>query len=435
VTAFVEYRESGAQDSRRSAEVTGGPDRIVAIGLENLEPSTEYEYRVWIRSAAAEGRPFSGTEWRGVRTLRQRGDTVHLAFATDSHSVAGWTAAHCNDRPEFLAVLSRTLRHIVSAEPDFVVLGGDEVITRRRAGGPCAWGAETITARRPPTSRETHLRYRLWRELFAPIASEAPVLLTLGNHDGEAGFDRAVDHCGHVTGLSGWSRAARLAHLPNGADAYDGGADGNYFAFESGDALFVILDVMRYTTVQPRVASDWTLGSEQLTWLAETLRSSDKPWKLLFAHHLVGGVEADACYHYGRGGARATEDGTASGALLGEQRRIHELMRETGAQFFFYGHDHLFSFQEKLHSDGRPQGIYYVAGGVTGTPRARWSGDDWVASVYGDPATNEALILAPGFVDVTIEGERRVVVRYVGTALENPAMDGRVIFERVVERR
>jgi predicted phosphodiesterase len=56
---------------------------------------------------------------------------------------------------------------------------------------------------------------------------------------------------------------------------------------------------------------------------------------------------------YGRGGARA--------AGVGEQRLVHELMREHGVQVFFYGHDHVFV-------DDVVDDIHYALPGSFGAP-------------------------------------------------------------------
>jgi 3',5'-cyclic AMP phosphodiesterase CpdA len=435
VSASVGFREPGRATERRTSPVSGPADELLVLNVEGLEPSREYEYRLWLRTDRSGGGPAVPGPWHRVRTLRSPGDTVRFAFATDSHAIGRWIRAHCGEDIDSYRVLERTLELVSGGGYDFVILGGDEAMTRRRGGPECAWNGRPVLRPGPPTPAETHLRYRLLRHLFAPVAADAPVFLTLGNHDGEAGFDGAPKPCGHVEGLSEMSRAARLAHLPNPSAVYSGGPDGNYFAFESGDALFVVLDVMRYTTTQPRNASDWTLGEEQLAWLERTLSRSSAAWKLLFAHHLVGGLPDRSCYHYGRGGARATEDGTLRGRFLGEQSDIHALMKRTGAQVFFFGHDHLFCRDEKLGPDGTPEGVHYVTGGVTSGTRTRWRHHPWAKAVYPEETDHgSGAIYERGFVDVTVEGPKRIALRYVGSAPHDPAVDGAVLYERVIER-
>ena len=71
----------------------------------------------------------------------------------------------------------------------------------------------------------------------------------------------------------------------------------NYYAWEWGDALFVVLDPFWNTMSMPHRtggyessndAWDWTLGLDQYNWLYETLSGSDATWKFVFSHHVTG---------------------------------------------------------------------------------------------------------------------------------------------------
>ncbi len=148
-------------------------------------------------------------------------------------------------------------------------------------------------------------------------------------------------------------------------DTYpQGGSEAeDYYAFDWGPALFVILNVQSYTTPSgpqptPRddvtVVEDWTLGRQQFAWMQDTLSTSDHPYKFVCIHHAVGGNAAsDRETLYGRGGPRA--------AGVGEQRLLHEAMREFGVQVFFYGHDHV--FVDEVVDD-----IHYTLPGSCGAP-------------------------------------------------------------------
>ena len=99
---------------------------------------------------------------------------------------------------------------------------------------------------------------------------------------------------------------------------------------------------------------DWTLGSAQFGWMEQTLSNSNHPFKFIGIHHAVGGNggnEEETLY--GRGGYRA--------AAVGEQRLVHEAMRDFGVQAFFYGHDHV--FVDEVVDD-----IHYAMPGSCGAP-------------------------------------------------------------------
>ena len=150
------------------------------------------------------------------------------------------------------------------------------------------------------------------------------MFLTLGNHDGEG----SRWHDGTADSLAVWSNTMRKRYFPNPFP--DGFYSGNqtrgpftgllqdYFAWEWGDALFVVLDPFWYTPRNAAAGGDnWnrTLGSAQYQWLKQTLEGSRAAWKFVFIHHLVGGgtkegrggVEAVPFYEWGGRNADGTE--------------------------------------------------------------------------------------------------------------------------------
>lgn len=128
----------------------------------------------------------------------------------------------------------------------------------------------------------------------------------------------------------------------------------NYYAWEWGDGLFVVLDPFWYSTRGNR-ADNWSrsLGRVQYDWLKRTLEASSAPFKFIFIHHLVGGETPE-----GRGGAEASHffewggrelDGrdTFRQHRLGWPAPIHQLLVENHVSIVFHGHDHLFAQQER----------------------------------------------------------------------------------------
>ena len=151
-----------------------------------------------------------------------------------------------------------------------------------------------------------------------------------------------------------------MKYIPNpqeGTYAEGGSSSGNYFAWTWGDALFVAIDPFTHSTTKPDRPEDWTLGDEQMKWLETVLETSEKKWKILFQHHLIGGSTFAQPYgrygvyeNYGRGGG--------SFAKAGEQRRIHDLMIKCGGSIIFKGHDH-------VYADEVVDGIRYTTCGCT----------------------------------------------------------------------
>jgi hypothetical protein len=434
---YVEYGPPEQDLASRTPTITVGPEQLAAIRLSGLPPDTEYAYRVRHRASSGkdtEGTPFLARDTHRFRTLRSPGPaTFSFGFATDSHAYGQWARATCAGRTRWLRTLEHTLENIARDDLDFLILGGDEVINLGSKAPFCQVDGEDAGGIEAMTGRHAELRYRVFRRVFSKVAHSVPVFLTLGNHEGELGFCIPGSACERHGSLTETYEQARLAALPNPATVYPGGENGNYFAFASGSALFVILDVMRYTNVVPRSPEDWTLGKEQMHWLEETLLQSRHRWKLVFAHHLVGGMPLRPNYSYGRGGIRSTVDGKPSSPFLGEQRLIHELMKRAGAQFFIYGHDHLFAFAAKEDALGRPDGVFYLCGGSSIGDVSGWADHQWVRRAYGvDENDRPAVIDEPGYVRVTVHGEREVTIRYIVTDIDDPQRNSKVLFERTV---
>jgi len=179
-------------------------------------------------------------------------------------------------------------------------------------------------------------------------------VLVLGNHDGETG--------GRTTAAI----RMRTRYFPNPFPDgfYTGcqeqirgmGPTQNTYAWEWGDALFVVLDPFRYTAAERgrRKADNWgrTLGKAQYDWLKTTLEQSKARFRFVFIHHLVGGLDRNA-----RGGAEAAllyEWGghDPDGADTFQRHRpgwpmpIHWLLVENRVNVVFHGHDHFFAHQE-----------------------------------------------------------------------------------------
>ena len=124
----------------------------------------------------------------------------------------------------------------------------------------------------------------------------------------------------------------------------------NYYAWEWGDALFIVLDVYRYVAKSPKPRGwDWTLGEQQYNWFKQTLQQSDAKFKFVFAHHVLGqtrgALKWAKLFEFGG----FNQDGKTwdfDNKRPGWEIPIHQLMVENGVTIFFQGHDHLFAREE-----------------------------------------------------------------------------------------
>lgn len=330
---FIEYKDRFGTSYLRTSAVTaeaGVPKNIVISGLA---PDTGYMYHLCYRMASDTAIKYS-PEY-SFQTQRRSGSSFVFDVQADSHL----------DERTSGDLYRVTLNNELSDKPDFLIDLGDTFMTDKL----------------PVKNKETYLnQYLQQRSFIGTIGHSVPSFLILGNHDGEAGY--ALDGTGG--NIAVLSSQFRKQYFPSPEpDGFYTGNSGNeaftglrqdYYAWEWGDALFVVLDPYWYTMTKPGGKTDgwgWTLGETQYQWLKQTLGESKAKYKFVFAHHLVGGDPQ------GRGGtefASLYEWGgkNADGTWGFDQHRpgwgtpIHQLLVENNVSAFFHGHDHFFAKQE-----------------------------------------------------------------------------------------
>lgn len=297
-----------------------------------LAPGTRYTYKI---SEAGTTTLYTGS----AVTQRPPGQAFTFALITDPHIGADLTYSN-QGSPDTLRAVSAA---VGQAAPDFMVNLGDKLDFHE-------YGFNEP----PPSGDVTRQAYLNYRGLLGDTLGRLAHFGVIGNWDGENGTFTADQ----IT----VSRQTRMLYLPGPDPASypeSGSPNQDYYAFTWGDALFVVLNVMTYTTTEhllggdPGLPDDWTLGPEQLAWFANTLANATSKWRFVLIHHAVGGAAGDAADSaYGRGGGQA--------AHVGEQATIHQWMLQYGVQIFFYGHDHVFT-------DMQVDGIHYTLPGSAGS--------------------------------------------------------------------
>lgn len=301
--------------------------------LSSLKPDTRYYYR--LRYQATGTLVGDMTPEYTFHTQRPPGRPFCFTVQADSHL----------DGPTDANVYLETLANAANARPDFHIDLGDTFMTDK-------YGANF---------RDADAQYYAQRYYFGQLCHSAPLFLTLGNHDGEAGWS----YVPREDNISRWSHQRRTRLFPNptpdsfysgnGTETPGLGTLQNYYSWRWGDAQFIVLDPFWPTTSRGRSATGWrwTLGREQYDWLRNTLEASDVKFKFVFIHNLVGGGDASA-----RGGAEAAAFFEWGGHELDERYTfdthrpvmkipIHDLLAENGVSVVFHGHDHFFARQER----------------------------------------------------------------------------------------
>lgn len=302
-----------------------------------LDAGTRYEYEITRRTDAGDVPLYTGV----ALTARPAGSSFSFALISDTHIGSDLTYYN-QGYPDVLEAVSA---QVVAVGPDFLLNLGDILDFHQFGFVPPI-----------PTAEIARQAYVNYRTLLGDTAGHVAHFPVIGNWDGENGH--------HTEEEVERARSQRLLYLPGPNPATypeGGGPNQDYYAFTWGDALFVVLNVMTYTptahllSTDPGLPDDWTLGAEQLDWLANTLAAATSKWRFLFIHHTVGGAAGNEVESaYGRGGGQA--------AYVGEQAVVHQLMIDHGVQIFFYGHDHVFT-------DMVVDGIHYTMPSNAG---ARW---------------------------------------------------------------
>jgi len=327
--AFVSYGARADEMTQRTESMklrAGEPQTVV---LSKLKPDTHYAYQLTYRLAGGDA---VRDEVRGFQTQRAASSTFVFTTQADSHL----------DTSTVPEVYQQTLANMRADKPDFMVDLGDTTMVDKF--GKFYTRAES--------------QYRAQRYYLGQIAHSVPILLALGNHDGEKG-----ERLDGPDSMPIWSLGMRKKYFPNPEPGgiYSGNAtpeEGagplqDYFAWEWGNALFIVLDPFWFT--RDRKAEEnwgWTLGEAQYRWLTATLEKSRAPLKFVFLHHLVGGKVRDV-----RGGATVVPymewggknlDGSDGFAKHrpGWALPIHQLFVKHGVSIVFHGHDHLYVKEE-----------------------------------------------------------------------------------------
>jgi hypothetical protein len=314
------------------------------VDFTGLTTNTKYYYRIRYRQTNS-GAAFTSGPEHVFRTRRPRGSSYSFAITADPH-----LDTNCIESSYLL-----TLQNILSKNVDFMIDLGDNFLSEKYIAAP---GSQTLI----PHYQDT-IRYRtvLFRKYYGMLCHSAPLFLTIGNHEGELGWKLTGTDTSMPVVACNIRKQYYANPYPNGfysgndsAEAYVGFRE-DYYAWEWGDALFMVIDPYWFTRLQQHAGWGWTLGSRQFAWFRNTIRNSTAKYKFVFSHQLVGGNTATSD---GRGGAEFVgffEQGGRSAdstwdfdsARLHWEQPIHSLMMENKGRIFFHGHDHFYGKQDK----------------------------------------------------------------------------------------
>jgi len=396
--AYFEYGATSGEYSGQTDIISSAANEPIVAVISGLASNTKYYYRMMYSTNG--GSTWVPREEHTFHTQRARGNTFAFTIVSDSHMNGGGGN---------VSLYENTLDNVNADHPDFHFDLGD------------TFWMDGVTS-----STTANQRYLAQRQWMSAVSHSAAIFLATGNHENEEGWN--FDDANSKALLS---VNARKRYYPNPIP--DGFYSGNedtletisgdhlredYYAWEWGDALFVVIDPYHYTLENPYAIAggedndegpgsedrwDWTLGKQQFDWLKQTLEYSNAKFKFVFVHHMLGGLE-----DFVRGGAAAANrfewggydiDGTTWGFDMERPGwggvPLHQLMVANGVSVFFYGHDHLYAYQKR-------DGVVYQevpSAGLTGS---------WLQTYYQDDYTLE-LLPSPGHLRITVSPSQATV--------------------------
>jgi hypothetical protein len=339
----------------QTTSMTSPANEPTEVVIDGLSANTRYYYRM-VYSIDG-GITWSERAEHSFHTQRDKGSTYTFTIIADSHMNGGGGN---------VSLYEQTLDNASNDNADFHFDLGDTFWTDGTTD------VETI-----------YQRFLAQRQWMAVIGHSSPIFLTPGNHENEEGWN--FDDANSIA-LRSVDARKRYYLNPVDDDFYSGNLDPlpaeiwgdfnreDYFAWEWGDALFVVIDPYHYTLTKPFSGTaggevndespigdrwDWTLGHTQFDWFKQTLEESDALYKFVFAHHMVGGT-----HDYVRGGAEPADlfewggynaDINNNPTTWGFSTErpgwgddpIHQFMTANGVSAFFYGHDHEYAYQKR----------------------------------------------------------------------------------------
>lgn len=444
---YIEYGDKPGAYQKKTHIIRNPGEKGVDILLDGLMPNKRYYYRLAYRRSG-QGEFLKAPE-RNFYTAKPEGAPFTFAIQSDEH-LLNWYKIPQNQANKKL--YETTLNNIKNSNPDFCISLGDFANT------------ESYEGRHAFNMKEAVERYLLQRKYIDVIAHSIPYYLVIGNHEGENGW-YYISTNRTLRNLAVFSTLARKEIMPNPSPNgfYSGDRDRfpeiglreDYYAWQWGDALFVVLEPFWRTKKNPRAHGensldletlhryegwDFTLGKTQYDWLYHTLRGSKAKWKLVFIHHMttttVSSNPVDTPF-YGRGGIEVVKHKVAGkptfewggegkdGSSLFESKRpgwkhgpIHDMLVQEKVNIVFHGHDHLFAKQvlDGVVYQCCPQPAHENGYGYMRMARYK----------------NGDLLPNAGHLQVRV-GPEALKVEYIQASITDPKKNGQIRFEYVLK--
>jgi hypothetical protein len=375
ISAYVEYGYTKTRYTGKTAqlEIEAGVPGVIEI--TGLKENSKIYYRIRYKNATASS--FETASQYSFMTARKSGTTFTFSVQGDTHPERAGQMFNAE-------LYQVTMANIVSQQPDFHILLGDD------------FSIDPLLDKGQGTQANIEKIYRTHREWLSISGSTVPIFLVNGNHEQAAAY--LLDGTTSNPAVLAGNARNKFYPLPAPNTFYSGdttpvpgvGLLRDYYSWTWGDALFVSLDPYWHsknavdnvagvlvpedqtsttTTTNKKgetkvsnkpakgsggntkTADLWSIGigDEQYAWLKKTLETSKAKYKFVFAHHVMGtgrgAVEVSTNYEWG--GKDPKGQSTFAKERPNWELPIHDLMVKNKVSAFFQGHDHIFVQQER----------------------------------------------------------------------------------------
>lgn len=395
MSVYLAYGTSSSDLSLQTPVASFQANQPIDITMSGMNPDTQYFYQLYYK-LNGESTYKTGTSG-SFTTQRSAGQNFSFAVEADPHL----------DENSNYYTFRNTLQNEAKLKPDFMIDLGDNFMTEKF-----------------PIVNSYYIEQRnlLYRNFWDNVCSSMPLYIVIGNHEGELGWLNTSQPTDEFNLTNSIRRKYYPNPTPDGfytgndlSDIYMGRRE-NYYAWNWGDALFVVIDPYEFTPVKPSDAWGFTLGKSQYDWFRSTLENSKARYKFVFAHQLVGGDSQ------GRGGTERANlaemggqntDGTYGFDTQrpGWGKPIHQIMVENGVQIFFHGHDHLYVEQSK-------DGIVYLE-----VPQPSLPQYTSTSSAAGYGYVTGTLLPCSGHINVNVTQDSAKVDYIAGYHADNAALN------------
>lgn len=341
---YWEYGTNAGSYNQTTSVVSVLDSVPLEVDFTNLTTNTKYYYRIRYRAANTTNTFAIGPE-HTFRTRRPRGSTFLFAVEADPH-----LDTNCIPSSYILS-----LQNMLAKNVDFMIDLGDNFLSEKYITTP---GSQALA----PFYRDTiEARTVLYRKYFGTLCHSAPLFLTLGNHEGELGWKLNTSD----TSMPVVATNLRKKYYPNPyPNSFYSGNDSaevnvglreNYYAWEWGDALFIVFDPYWFTRASQHGGWGWTMGSRQFNWFKNTIKNSTAKYKFVFSHNLLGGNPSGSdarggiefAGYFENGGRSADSTWDFDSTRPHWEQPVHSMLVENKASIYFHGHDHFYGKQDK----------------------------------------------------------------------------------------